>query len=433
MRHYSLNAIQKLPHFSELTHYSQDKFDISQIVLSLGLYEAIVIDTLGSTIEMRGGIEIPGLPPIEKYISEIKVSEDVRALNLFLKFAQSVMLPCSECRREQTFFAKLATNPQNSYSVLEFESDDTSNSAICINTDSNYSERISDKKQIAYNVFDNRLKYQLGSDNLTGHSYTSDFLNSDLDTQDRFIAQCCIEKIIQDIAELRKDFICSFDQSHRIFANFIIYKASDCCNEPAELKSFRERKAVDKSITMTKEEQKISEQYDKLKYCLIFEKVGQEPSMADLQLSDIKKYSKVLSKERFNDFSLALGLFASGVGCGSLLYLRRIFESIVETIQEKCSKNKDWNAEEYCSKRFNEKISYLEQFGEHIIPDELTDIKSKIYGLLSKGVHELSEQEAKELFPYLKYSIELILDNQIAQKEREEKIKALNSKLNSHF
>lgn len=308
MRHYSLNAIQKLPHFSEFTHYSQDTFDISQIVLSLGLYEAIVIDTLGGTIKMVLGAAIPGCSSAPKHISEIKVSEDIRALNLFLKFAQSVMLPCSECKREQVFAAQIATNPQNSSKVIEYKLDSTGNHVDHMNTNSHYSKQISDKKQRAYNIFDTRLEYQLGSDNLNIHSYTSDFLDSDLAAQNRFIAQCCIEKIIQQITELRKDFICSFDQNHRIFSNFIIYKASDCCNEPTELKNFRERKALDESITMTEKEQKIFEQYDKLKYCLIFEKVGQEPSMVDLQLFDIKKYSKVLSKED-NGLTDLLSLF----------------------------------------------------------------------------------------------------------------------------
>ncbi len=428
--HFSISTIQKLSHFSDFTHYSKDTFDISQIVLNFGLYEAIVIDTLENKIETSISTEISGHSSTSKHISRIEVSKDIKALNLFLKFAQSVMLPCPECGRNQTFFAKIATTPQNSPKTIEQESGGTGNRINYMRRNLYHSESIDEKPS---NVFDTCLEYQLGNDNLSIYSYKADFLESDLNTQSKFIAQCCVKKIIQKVAELRKEFTCSFDPGHKIFADFIIYKASDCCNESAELRDFRERKTVDESITMTEDEQKIFEQYDKLKYCLIFEKVGQEPSMADLQLFDIKKYSKVLSKERYNDFSLALGLYASGVGCGSLLYLRRVFESIVETIQEKCSKKKDWNAEEYSSKRFNEKISYLEKFGEHIIPDELAGIKSKIYGLLSKGVHELSEQEAKELFPYLKYSIELILDNQIAQKEREEKIKTLNSKLNLHF
>ena len=152
--------------------------------------------------------------------------------------------------------------------------------------------------------------------------------------------------------------------------------------------------------------------------------------MADLQMFDIEKYRKVLSDDSFRDFSMALGLYASGVGCGSLLYLRRIYETLIKKAQDNCSKLPEWNAEEYSKKRFNEKLKYLESLGAKIIPDELSDVKVKIYGWLSKGVHELSEQDSKELFPALKYSIELILDEQIAQKEKEDKLKELKKKLN---
>ena len=90
----------------------------------------------------------------------------------------------------------------------------------------------------------------------------------------------------------------------------------------------------------------------------------------------------------------------------------------------------EWNEEEYNKRRFNEKIEYLEALGTKIIPDELSDVKNKIYGWLSKGVHELSEQESMEIFPYLKYAIELVLDEQITQNEKEDKLNELRKKLN---
>lgn len=201
--------------------------------------------------------------------------------------------------------------------------------------------------------------------------------------------------------------MCSLNNDHHITAYFIIYKAVDVCKE-----------------------QKQSAAYEKLKYCLVLEKVGLEPSMADLQMFDIEKYKKVLSDDSFKDFSKALGLYANGVGGGSLLYLRRIYETLIKNAQDNCSKLPEWDEDEYSKKRFNEKIEYIESLGAKIIPDELSDVKDKIYGWLSKGVHELSEQESKELFPYLKYAIEMILDEQIVQKEKDEKLKELKKTLN---
>lgn len=50
-----------------------------------------------------------------------------------------------------------------------------------------------------------------------------------------------------------------------------------------------------------------------------------------------------------------------------------------------------------------------------------------IYGILSKGIHELSEEECLEIFPIVKIGIELILDEKIELEERERKKKE-NSK-----
>ena len=49
---------------------------------------------------------------------------------------------------------------------------------------------------------------------------------------------------------------------------------------------------------------------------------------------------------------------------------------------------------------------------------------SKAVGLfVSKGIHELSEEECREMFPYIRIGIELILDDLLAEKERKEKEK----------
>jgi hypothetical protein len=46
-----------------------------------------------------------------------------------------------------------------------------------------------------------------------------------------------------------------------------------------------------------------------------------------------------------------------------------------------------------------------------------------LYGILSKGIHELSEQECLDIFLVVKLGIELILDEKIKQKEQEDKVK----------
>ncbi len=59
-------------------------------------------------------------------------------------------------------------------------------------------------------------------------------------------------------------------------------------------------------------------------------KIGQYPSLADLNIGLIKEYKDVLSEEKLKEFIRGIGLRAHGVGIGSFVYLRRIFEYLIE-------------------------------------------------------------------------------------------------------
>jgi hypothetical protein len=78
--------------------------------------------------------------------------------------------------------------------------------------------------------------------------------------------------------------------------------------------------------------------------------------------------------------------------------------------------------EDFFRLRFDEKIDVLKNY----LPESLSS-RAKIYGIISKGIHELSEEECKEMFPLIKTGIELILDEIIVKKAREEKEKTLDS------
>ena len=73
----------------------------------------------------------------------------------------------------------------------------------------------------------------------------------------------------------------------------------------------------------------------------------------------------------------------------------------------------------------------IEAFGKVIIPNELTQVRTKIYGVLSKGVHQSSDQECLEIFSYVKYALEIIMDEQLVQLEKETKLKELQKRINS--
>lgn len=155
------------------------------------------------------------------------------------------------------------------------------------------------------------------------------------------------------------------------------------------------------------------------------EKIGQFPSLADIHSADTKKYAKLLGANYAKEFNRAIGLHAHSVGVGSFVYLRRIFESLIENARKVASKEKGWNAELYEKSRMAERISLL----SHHLPDFLVDHKH-LYSILSKGIHELSEEECIKAFDTVKLGIESILDEKLHAQERERKIKDASGSIN---
>ena len=146
-------------------------------------------------------------------------------------------------------------------------------------------------------------------------------------------------------------------------------------------------------------------------------KVGQYPSVADLVIPEIAKYKPVLGTQ-YREFSKAIGLFAHGIGIGSFVYLRRIIENLVFDKYNEVPENLEISNTEFMRLKFDEKIEALKPY----LPEVLVANKN-IYGIVSKGIHELSEEECREMFPYIKAGIELILDSLLAEKERKSKEK----------
>ena len=156
---------------------------------------------------------------------------------------------------------------------------------------------------------------------------------------------------------------------------------------------------------------------DKVKRTI--QKIGQYPSIADLNMHDVKKYSGALDKDTFRELTKAIGLAAHGVGVGSFIYLRRIFEGLVESAHEAAKSDEGWVEEEYEKARMGEKIQLLHRH----LPSFLVENRA-IYGILSKGVHELSEAECLDAFPAVKVGIEIILDAKLEEDARRKKLEA---------
>lgn len=144
------------------------------------------------------------------------------------------------------------------------------------------------------------------------------------------------------------------------------------------------------------------------------QKIGQSPSHGELNIPKVKQYKSVLTEEKGKEFVRAIGLASHDVGIGSYAYLRRIFEHLVEEAHLTALDDDGWNEEEYNRSRMSEKIQLL----KHHLPEFLVD-HPEMYSILSKGLHELSDEDCLEHFDALKVSIELILDEKLAAKNRE--------------
>lgn len=101
------------------------------------------------------------------------------------------------------------------------------------------------------------------------------------------------------------------------------------------------------------------------------------------------------------------------------MYLRRIFESLIDKAKQEANAEQGWDEDTFQRARMDEKISIL----KHHLPDFLVENRS-LYGIMSVGVHTLSEAECLDAFPIVRVGIELMLDEQLEKHARAKKIAA---------
>lgn len=155
---------------------------------------------------------------------------------------------------------------------------------------------------------------------------------------------------------------------------------------------------------------------------LTISKIGQHFSIADINTDGIKKYRTVLGNEKYKELSKAVGLASHGVGIGSFVYLRRIFEDLIYEAYENIKDAMDKG--EFASKRMDEKITLLKDY----LPEFLVENKN-LYSILSVGIHSLSENDCLKYFDTVKIGIELILDEKIEILKKQEKVQAVKKSL----
>lgn len=116
---------------------------------------------------------------------------------------------------------------------------------------------------------------------------------------------------------------------------------------------------------------------------------------------------------------------ANGIGVGSFVYLRRIFEKLIfDKLKEAILLDPNINEEEFGRLKMEGKIKALKDF----LPEFLVNNKV-IYDILSKGIHELKEEECLAHFDTVKAAIVCILEEKIEQEEKAKHKKEINRAL----
>lgn len=142
-----------------------------------------------------------------------------------------------------------------------------------------------------------------------------------------------------------------------------------------------------------------------------FIKIGQHPSMADISFGELKDIEKGLDELDRKELGTALGLFAHDAASGAFTYLRRVFERMIRRAYERLGEEGNKPAD-YDSLRWDEKIEALKDS----LPDLVVQNK-KVFSLLSKGIHELTDEHCKLMFPVVK----LVIFQMLEQEEHKRK------------
>ncbi len=155
----------------------------------------------------------------------------------------------------------------------------------------------------------------------------------------------------------------------------------------------------------------------------ILVKAGQYPSVGDLISPEYEKYRNVLDTVRLRELKRGIQLASHDVGIGSFTYLRRVFESLVRDAEQQAL-SADPTLAGQLPLKMDERILALRAY----LPEMLVKNRS-LYGVLSLGIHELSEDMCLEYFGVVRLGIVVILDERLRVRQEVERQKQLEREL----
>lgn len=152
-----------------------------------------------------------------------------------------------------------------------------------------------------------------------------------------------------------------------------------------------------------------------------FIKVGQYPIFKALNDSKEKVFKKELKTiDATEDYGNYITSVQSNLLAGACTYLRRVLEKMVlYYIQD--------------SQRDSSKCNHFDQKIELVVDrfdEAIRDALKTVYGLLSKGIHELNNDEIEEFYCCMSFIIDMQLSYEKEKREREERITSMKKRIN---
>ena len=135
-------------------------------------------------------------------------------------------------------------------------------------------------------------------------------------------------------------------------------------------------------------------------------KIGQYPSTAEISLGELRGIDRGLQQEGRAELGKALGLFAHDSALGAFVYLRRVFERMINRAYDRQSQS-DKPIANFSGLKMEQKIAALKDE----LPDKVVQ-NSAVFSVLSLGIHDLTDEKCQTIFPLMKAIIFQMLEQE---------------------
>ena len=153
---------------------------------------------------------------------------------------------------------------------------------------------------------------------------------------------------------------------------------------------------------------------------------------------DIQKFKKMelLNEDDLKELNNANKCKKLGMNIASFVYMRRIFENMLQRIYEAHQSEvtiKD-SSKKFTDLYVKDKVKLLKPYLPILMNEEVSaDKYIKLYKLLSEGIHKLNEDICESLYNIIKELLLMILEKEMQEKKNKKNLTELETSFNKIF